>query len=98
MPRYTFHRPADAAMQTVVPDGLRQDARVRVIGEMSRMLLIESSEDVAGEWAAKLPGWKLSSEQRAKVPDPRPKLKRRLDLPNVFDVTGKAFCIRRFRR
>ena len=36
------------------------------------------SRDDADEWAAKLPGWKLSPEQRASVPDPRPKLKHRL--------------------
>ena len=78
MPRYTLHRPADAPEQTPVPEELRRDDRVHLVGELPRMLLIESSADVADEWAAKMPGWKLSPEQRAPVPDPRPKLKHRL--------------------
>ena len=78
MPRYTLHRPANAPAQTPVPEELRRDGRVQLIGELPRMLLIESSAEVADEWAARMPGWKLSPEQRASVPDPRPKLKHRL--------------------
>ena len=78
MPRYTLHRSLDAGVETAVPEELRRDSRVRLIGELPRMLLIESSPEVAGEWASKMKGWKLSLEQRAKLPDPRPKLKRRL--------------------
>lgn len=77
MPRFTLHRSADAA-QTEIPEELRRDARLRLIGELPQMLLIESSADVAAEWAAKLSGWKLSPEKCARVPDPRPKLKHRL--------------------
>ncbi len=78
MPRYTLHRPANADPQTVVPEDLRRDDRVQIIGELPRMLLIESSAEVADEWVAKMPGWKLAPEQRAPAPDPRPKLKHRL--------------------
>lgn len=77
MPRYTLHRSGSTVVETV-PEELRRDSRVRLIGELPRMLLIESSPDVAGEWAAKMKGWKLSLDRCAKVPDPRPKLKRRL--------------------
>jgi hypothetical protein len=78
MPRFTLHRSPDASVQTPVPEELRRDSRVRLIGELPRMLLIESSLAVADEWASKMKGWKLSLEQRAKVPDPRPTLKRRV--------------------
>ncbi len=77
MPRYTLHQAADSADQTAVPQTLREDARVRVIGELPRMLLIESTDEVAREWAGKLSGWKLNVEQKARIPDVRPKLKRR---------------------
>ena len=75
MPRYTLHRSAGQAAAAAVPEELRRDSRVRLIGELPQMLLIESSPEVADEWASKMEGWKLAAEQRAKVPDPRPKLK-----------------------
>jgi len=75
MPRYTLHRSPGLAAVAGVPEELRRDARVRPIGELPQMLLIETSPEVADEWASKMEGWKLSMEQRAKVPDPRPKLK-----------------------
>jgi hypothetical protein len=78
MPRYTLHRPADADAETGALEELRRDARVRLVGELPRMLLIESSPAVADEWASKMKGWKLALEQRARLPDPRPKLKRPL--------------------
>ena len=57
-----------------MPVGLRSDARVAIVDEMSRLLLIECPEEVAKEWLARMPGWKMQQERRAKVPDPRPKL------------------------
>jgi len=78
MPRFTLHCAADDALASPVPEELRHDDRVRLIGELPRMLLIESSPEVAEEWAAKLPGWKLATENRARIPDPRPQLTRRV--------------------
>jgi hypothetical protein len=77
MPRYTLRLPkaaADAAAGDAPPD-LRSDPRVTVIAEMPRMLLIDCPADVAEDWAGRMPGWTLQEERRAKVPDPRPKLK-----------------------
>jgi hypothetical protein len=78
MPRYTLHLPksSDTAGGDV-PAGLRSDPRVKVIDEMPRLLLIESSEEVAREWLDRMPGWKMRQERRANVPDPRPKVKSR---------------------
>jgi hypothetical protein len=59
-----------------LPADLRSDSRVKIIDELPRLLLIDAPEEVAAEWLARLPGWKLQREQRAKIPDPRPKLKK----------------------
>ncbi len=73
--------PGPTAMPNMAPASddvsgeLRSDSRVKIIDELPRMLLIDASEEVATEWAARLPGWKLQRDQRAKIPDPRPKLK-----------------------
>ena len=77
MPRYTLHLPKapDAAADGDAAAGLGSDPRVKVIAEMPRMLLIDCPEEVAKEWLARMPGWKMQPERRAKVPDPRPKLK-----------------------
>jgi hypothetical protein len=77
MPRYTLHQPKSsaAAADTEVPPGLRLDDRVAIIAEMPRLLLIDCRKEVAEEWLTQMPGWKLQEERRAKVPDPRPKLK-----------------------
>jgi hypothetical protein len=76
MPRYTLHQPkSDEAAGADVPADLRSDDRVSVLAEMPRMLLIECPAEVAQEWLARMPGWKLQEERRAKIPDPRPKLK-----------------------
>lgn len=76
MPRYTLFLPksSDPAAGDDVPAGLRSDERVKIIDEIPRLLLIEGSEEVAEEWLARMPGWKMQEERRAKVPDPRPKL------------------------
>jgi len=78
MPRFTLHQPKpdnEAAAGGEVPAGLRSDDRVKIIGEMPRLLLIDSPEEVAKHWLAKMPGWQMQPERRARVPDPRPKLK-----------------------
>lgn len=77
MPRYMLHLPksSDAAAGGDIPAGLLSDDRVAIIAEMPRLLLIDCPEEVAEEWLARMPGWKLQQEYRAKVPDPRPKLK-----------------------
>jgi hypothetical protein len=69
-------RDAESAKDEV-PEGLRADPRVTIIDEMPRLLLIECPEEAAVEWLARMPGWKLQQEHRAKTPDPRPKLKER---------------------
>lgn len=76
MPRYTLHQPksSDAVAGGDVPAHLRSDNRVKIIAEMPRLLLIDCPEEVAEEWLARMPGWKMQQERRAKVPDPRPKL------------------------
>jgi hypothetical protein len=76
MPRYTLHLPkSSAAADGNVPASLRSDPRVEIIAEMPRLLLIDCPEAVAREWLDRMPGWKMQEERRAKVPDPRPKLK-----------------------
>lgn len=77
MPRYTLHQPhsSAAAMGEDVTEELRSDQRVAIIAEMPRLILLDCSEAVAREWLARMPGWKMQQERRAKVPDPRPKLK-----------------------
>ncbi len=78
MPRFTLHQPKPidtTAANGEVPDGMRSDDRVKIIDEMPRLILIDGPEEVAREWLAQMPGWKMQQEQRAKVPDPRPKLK-----------------------
>lgn len=76
MPRYTLHQPKSADTgDGNVPAGLRSDDRVTIIAEMPRLLLIDSPKEVAEEWLARMPGWKMQQERQAKVPDPRPKLK-----------------------
>ena len=71
--------PESAARETEaqdeIPKGLRCDARVKIIDEAPRLLLIESTEEAAAEWHEQMPGWKMQKEQRAKMPDPRPRLK-----------------------
>lgn len=87
MPRFTLHRSAPASSTgddratgaderaaTPVPEGLASDARVRVLGALPSMLLIDCPEPVAQEWAAKMPGWELKPEMKVRLPDPRPKL------------------------
>lgn len=61
-----------------IPEGLRTDSRLKLLGELPRMLLIECSQQLAEEWLAKMPGWVLKQEQKAKIPDPRPKLRKRM--------------------
>ena len=72
MPRFTLHQPKTTA--GAVPPALRSDARVTIVGEMPRMLLIDCPEAVADEWRDRMPGWVMQKEHRAAVPDPRPKL------------------------
>lgn len=76
MPRYTLHQPksSDALASGDLPAGLRSDDRVKIIEMMPRLALIDCSAEVAQEWLARMPGWKMQQEQRATVPDPRPKL------------------------
>ena len=61
--------------QDEIPKGLRRDARVKIIDEAPRLLLIEAVEEAAAEWLEQMPGWKMQKEQRAKIPDPKPRLK-----------------------
>jgi hypothetical protein len=89
MPRFTLHRPKNQTKSPQLEspareaepaendptEALRSDPRVKIIDEMPRLLLIECPEEVAAEWLAQMPGWKLQEEHRAKIPDPRPKLK-----------------------
>lgn len=84
MPRFILHRskgaprlrPEDSESPEVeVPEDLRTDPRVTIIDEMPRLLLIECPEEAADEWQARMPDWKLQQEHRAKIPDPRPKLR-----------------------
>jgi hypothetical protein len=77
MPRFTLHapNPADGSQAAPVPVGLRDDGRVEIVDEMPRLLLVDCPENVAEEWIARMPGWQMQAERRAKVPDPRPKLK-----------------------
>jgi hypothetical protein len=75
VPRFTFRRALAEGEKAVIPEELRKDSRVRIIGEMPRMLLFESPAEVAEEWAHHLKGWKLDIERRARIPDARPKLK-----------------------
>jgi hypothetical protein len=86
MPQFTLFRSNEArdgnlaarsAQSTAdeVPDRLRSDRRVTIIDEMPRMLLIDCPTEVANEWLAQMPGVKLQPERRARIPDPRPKLK-----------------------
>ncbi len=76
MARFTLHHPKSADPSGAdVPAGLRSDDRVAIIDEMPRLLLIDCPEDVAREWLAQMPGWKMQQERRVNVPDPRPKLK-----------------------
>ena len=75
MPRYTLHQPKSSATASGdVPADLRSDDRVAIIDEMPRLLLIECPKEVADEWLARMPGWKMQEERRAKVPDSRPNL------------------------
>ena len=74
MARYTLHQPKSTDADGNVPAGLRSDARVTIIDEMPRMLLIDCAEDVAEEWLVQMPGWKMQLERYLNVPDPRPKL------------------------
>jgi hypothetical protein len=60
-----------------IVEGLQTDPRVQILGELPRMLLIECPQLVAEEWLAKMPGWVLKPEQKATIPDPRPKLRKR---------------------
>ncbi|MFN0051797.1 MAG: hypothetical protein ACKV0T_06380 [Planctomycetales bacterium] len=41
---------------------------------MPRLLLIDCPEEVAAKWLARMPGWKLQRENRASIPDPKPRL------------------------
>lgn len=80
--RFTFYQSrqtpdAVEIPQDVVSQKLRGDDRLKIIGEMPRMLLIECEEEVANEWAQQLSDWVLQPERRASIPDPRPKLKRK---------------------
>ncbi len=61
-----------------IPEGLKTDSRLQLLGELPRMVLIECPRQVADEWLAKMPGWILKPESKASIPDPRPKLKKRL--------------------
>jgi len=76
MSRFILHQPKSfaAAAGGGVPAALRSDDRVTIIDEMPRLLLIDCSEEVAEEWLERMPGWKLQQENRAQVPDPRPRL------------------------
>lgn len=66
------------ALSTQIPEGLRADSRLQLLGELPHMLLIECPQKVAEEWLARMPGWVLKPEQKATLPDPRPKLRNRL--------------------
>lgn len=73
MQRYVLRYPRNLEPAGgIVPAGLRSDARVAVVDEMPRMLLIECAAEVAEEWLSRMPGWTLQSERRVRVPDPRP--------------------------
>lgn len=77
MPRFTLHQPKSADASTAseeVPVSLRSDERVTIIDEMPRLLLIDCPEEVAKQWLARMPGWKMQQDRQAKIPDPRPKL------------------------
>lgn len=85
MPRFTLHRASSLAAQNAplaespqIPEGLKTDSRLQLLGELQHMVLIECPQRVAEEWLAKMPGWVLQPEKKAFIPDPRPKLKKRL--------------------
>ncbi len=84
MPRYTLHRiavPVEHESTSIdgqhepVLEKLRADERLRIIGELPGMLLVECDAAVADEWAARMPRWVIRLEQKARHPDPRPKIK-----------------------
>jgi hypothetical protein len=77
MARFVLQQPKSSATAADggVPAALRRDERVTIIDEMPRLLLIDCSEEVAEEWLERMPGWTMQREHRAKVPDPRPKLR-----------------------
>ena len=77
MPRYTLFRSEAAETDEGAVETFRNDARVHVLAEQPGMLLLETTEEVAQEWRPRLQ-WKLQLERRAKIPDPRPKLRVRV--------------------
>lgn len=66
------------AKNAVLPPELRREAGVTIVSELPGLVLVEGAPAVMNGWRARLPGWKVSSEQKASVPDPRPRLAKRL--------------------
>ncbi len=76
--RYTLRRSLGAAEAAGLPPALSSDVRVRIIERLPRVLLLETTPEVAEEWKGKLGSWTLLPEATASVPDPRPSLRVRL--------------------
>ena len=55
---------------------IRTAAKLTVIDDSPRMLLVEAPEEQVRKVAASLPGWICSPERTIRLPDPRPRPRR----------------------
>lgn len=52
-------------------------ARVQVLDESPRMLLVETSEERLRQVISSLPGWSWTPERKIRLPDTRPRVRRK---------------------
>jgi hypothetical protein len=56
---------------------IRAAAQLTVLDDSARMLLVEASKERIKEVVSAMPGWSWSPERTIRLPDPRPKPRRK---------------------
>jgi hypothetical protein len=75
MPRYTLYRAGEKSGKRDITKKVTS-AGARVIAARPDLALIDASDTVVEHLRSALPEWRITEEQTAKRPEPRPKVRR----------------------
>ena len=82
MGRYILRSTGTGSKPTADMKRIRAAPRVTVLDDSGRMLLVEASEERVKELVSAMSGWSWSPERTIRLPDPRPKPRRKPENKN----------------
>ena len=80
MTRYVFRYQGAGAKPERDVEQIRRHSALKVVGESPRMVLVDGEPGVIDRVRELLDGWSVAPERQYSLPDPRPTIKRRIDM------------------